>query len=190
MPVNIPAAPTGAEECVRSAIGPATTRVPRPPYLDHGDLDLDLPLPVHRLGPVAGTLTPPSARLTGWRFLLTREGRTVGAAEAAPTADGWAFSHFCEGPYIASTERTVRLAESLPETYQPRLLSVPELYMLTLWLHSDSAAEPGEGSPLPQDLLVPLTPAPPGIAAGRAVRTDVLLPLLSTRLAPPVGLAS
>ncbi|ONK15890.1 hypothetical protein [Streptomyces sp. MP131-18] len=189
MPVLNPTAPAAAERSIRTALHPATRRAPHPLYLDHGALDLALPLPVHRLSPVTGSAVPPDARLTGWRFLLTRDGRAVGAAETARTPEGWAFSHFCEGPYIASTERAVRLAESLPAPYQPRLLSVPELYMLTLWLHSDPAADPAEGSPQPQDLLIPLAPAPPGIAADRAVRTDVLLPVLSTRLAP-VGLAS
>ncbi len=54
------------------------------------------------------------------------------------TPDGWAFSHFFEGPYVASTERVLRQAESMPQPYQPRLLlGSPELYMLTLWLHGD-----------------------------------------------------
>ncbi|MGK5530548.1 hypothetical protein [Streptomyces sp. URMC 129] len=184
MPLHIPSAPAAAERSVRTALNSTTLRAPAPLQIERGDLHLVLPLPVHRLAPVTGATDSPRARLTGWRFLLARDGRPVGAAETMLTADGWAFSHFCEGPYIPSTERALHLAGSLPVAYQPRLLSVPELYMLTLWLHTDTGADPTGGSPEPQDLLMPLAPAPPGIAAERAVRTDVLLPLLAGRLAP------
>ncbi|MDT0343837.1 hypothetical protein [Streptomyces litchfieldiae] len=189
MPLHIPLAPAAAERSVRTALHSTTPVTPRPPRLGEGALQPVLPLPVHRLAPVTGPTEPPRARLTGWRFLLARDGLAVGAAETMLTADGWAFSHFCEGPFIASSERAVRLADALPGPYQPRLLSVPELYMLTLWLHSDPGADPAAGDPLPEDLLMPLAPAPPGIAADRAVTTAALLPLLTSRLAP-LGLAS
>ncbi|WP_049564546.1 hypothetical protein [Streptomyces sp. SBT349] len=189
MPLHIPTAPAAAERSIRTALNSSTVTSPHPLHLGRGSLEPVSPLPVHRLSSVSGVIDPPPARLTGWRFLLTRDGRPVGAAETMLTADGWAFSHFCEGPYIASTERALSLAESLPADHQPRLLSIPELYMLTLWLHSDPEADPETGSPLPHDLLMPLAPAPPGIAADHAVRTDALLPLLTSRLAP-VGLAS
>jgi hypothetical protein len=184
MSLRIPPAPAAAERSVRAALQPATTHSPHPLHLNRAALTPVLPLPLHRLAPVTSPDEPPRARLTGWRFLLERGGLAVGAAETVLTADGWAFSHFCEGPYISSSERAVRHAESLPTPYQPRLLSVPELYMLTLWLHADTAADPAAGSPGPRDLLVPLAPAPPGIAADRALRTDALVSLLTTRLAP------
>ena len=68
--------------------------------------------------------------------------------------------------------------------YQPRLLSVPELYMLTLWLHGDCTADGADGRPAATDLLVPLAPAPPGIAAHRPHRVAELLPVLTHRLTP------
>lgn len=189
MPLRIPSAPAMAEQSVRTALHPGSARTPRPAHLVGETPRLVLPLPLHRLAPVSSLTGPPRAGLTGWRFLLERDGLVVGAAETALTADGWEFSHFLEGPFIASTERAVRLAEALPAPYQPRLLSIPELYMLTLWLHTDLEAEPTAGDPLPDDLLVPLAPAPPGIAADRPVRTDALLPLVTSRVAP-LGLAS
>ncbi len=100
------------------------------------------------------------------------------------TPDGWAFSHFFEGPYIASTELALRQAEAAAQPHQPRLLSVPELYMLTLWLHGDPTADGASGAPLATDLLVPLAPAPPGIAAHRPYRAADLLPMLTLRTAP------
>jgi hypothetical protein len=125
----------------------------------------------------------PQARLTGWRFLLRADDRAVAAADTTWTPDGWAFSHFSEGPYLASTERALRQAEPLAGAYQPRLLSIPGLYMLTLWLHGDTA-DGDDAQPAPADVLVPLAPAPPGIAAHRPYRAADLLPVLSLRLTP------
>lgn len=106
------------------------------------------------------------------------------------TPDGWAFSHFGEGPYVSAIERALHQAESVPAAYQPRLLSVPELYMLTLWLHEDITADGAEGCPGAKDLLVPLAPAPPGIAAHRPHRVAELLSRLTLRLTPASLLSS
>ncbi|MCS0635605.1 hypothetical protein NX801_08005 [Streptomyces sp. LP05-1] len=136
--------------------------------------------------PVVTAPAAPNTRLAGWRFLIRSGDRSVAAADTVIRPDGFAFSHFFEGPYLSSTERALLQAEALPARYQPRLLSVPELYMLTLWLHGDTEADPATGSPVPADLLVPLAPAPPGIAAHRPHRVADLLPLLTLRLAPPL----
>jgi hypothetical protein len=149
----------------------------------------ELPLPVHvldRITPAGAAVT----RLVGWRFLIRCSGRSVAAAETMLTPDGWAFSRFFEGPYVAATERAVHQAESTTtQPYQARLLSVPELYMLTLWLHGDCSADGATGHPAPADLLVPLAPAPPGIAAHRPHRVADLLPVLTHRVtrAPLLG---
>jgi hypothetical protein len=134
---------------------------------------------------IAPSGAAPLTRLTGWRFLIRSGDRAVAAADTMLTPDGWAFSHFFEGPYLDSTERALRQADSMGAPFQPRLLSVPELYMLTLWLHRDPEADAAAGPPQPSDVLVPLAPAPPGIAAHRPHRVAELLPLLTLRLAPP-----
>jgi hypothetical protein len=123
-----------------------------------------------------------ATRLAGWRFLIRCGDRAVAAADTKLTPDGWAFSHFFEGPYISSTERALQQAEALQQTYQPRLLSLPGLYMLTLWLHGDCTADGAEGHPAASDLLVPLAPAPPGIAAHRPHPVAELLPVLTHRI--------
>ncbi|KEF20869.1 hypothetical protein DF18_10875 [Streptomyces rimosus] len=187
MPLHVPPAPAPALRSVLAALGsPTAVREARTPALraHPGPLTPELPLPVHVLDDVSHPAGPPRTRLTGWRFLIRDGERAVATAEAMLTADGWAFSHFCEGPYVTSTERALRQAESVPTPYQPRLLSVPELYMLTLWLHHDVGADGAEGVPAPGDVLVPLAPAPPGIAAHRPHRVADLLPRLTLRLAP------
>ncbi|MEW2140527.1 hypothetical protein AB0892_28705 [Streptomyces sp. NPDC005409] len=196
MPLHVPPAPAPALRSVLAALGsPTAVHEARTPALRaaQGPLTPELPLPVHVLdrlnvsGLAAGG-RPPRTRLTGWRFLIRSGERHVAAADTRLTPDGWVFSHFFEGPYVAATERALRQAESLPGNYQPRLLSVPELYMLTLWLHGAVGADASAGLPAGEDLLVPLAPAPPGIAAYRPHPVSELLPVLThrlTRAAPP-----
>ncbi|MER8039665.1 hypothetical protein ACWEP8_29600 [Streptomyces hydrogenans] len=186
-------APAPALRSVLAALGsPTAVREARTPALRaaSGPLCPELPLPVHVLRISEAPGHEPGTRLVGWRFLIRSGDRAVAAADTMLTPDGWSFSHFFEGPYVAATERALVQAEALPGTYQPRLLSVPELYMLTLWLHAEEdpdGTDPGAES---ADVLVPLAPAPPGIAANRPYRVADLLPVLSTRLAPPPLLGS
>ncbi|MER6016146.1 hypothetical protein [Streptomyces bluensis] len=186
MPLHVPPAPAPALRTVLTALGsPTAVREARTPSLRNaqGPVTPELPLPVH----VLDRITPEGAsatRLAGWRFLIRCGGRAVAAAETRLTPDGWAFSHFFEGPYVAATELALREAESVQQPYQARLLSVPELYMLTLWLHGDCAADGATGHPAATDVLVPLTPAPPGIAANRPYQVADLLPVLTHRVTP------
>ncbi|OIJ66960.1 hypothetical protein [Streptomyces mangrovisoli] len=186
MPLHVPPAPAAALRSVLTALGsPTAVREARTPSLRtaQGSATPELPLPVH----VLDQITPEgvsATRLAGWRFLIRCGDRAVAAAETMLTPDGWAFSHFFEGPYIASTERALRQAETVQQPYQARLLSVPGLYMLTLWLHGDVAADGAEGHPAASDLLVPLAPAPPGIAAHRPHQVAELLPVLTHRVTP------
>ncbi|MFF4548870.1 hypothetical protein ACFY1J_32305 [Streptomyces sp. NPDC001406] len=186
MPLQVPPAPAPALRSVLTALGsPTAVREARTPSLRNaqGPATPELPLPVHVLDRITSEGVS-ATRLTGWRFLIRCGDRAVAAAETRLMPDGWAFSHFFEGPYIAATEHALRQAETMQQPYQPRLLSVPGLYMLTLWLHGDCAADGAEGHPAAADLLVPLAPAPPGIAAHRPHRVAELLPVLTHRVTP------
>ncbi|GGY49555.1 hypothetical protein ACFRMO_34615 [Streptomyces anulatus] len=193
MPLHVPPAPAPALRSVLAALGsPTAVRGPRTSALRsvQGPLSPELPLPVHVLDRIAPARTAPLTRLAAWRFLIRSEGRAVAAADTVLTPDGWTFSHFFEGPYLASTELAVRQAEASATACQARLLSIPELYMLTLWLHGDTEADPAGGVLAPADVLVPLAPAPPGIAAHRPHRVADLLPVISLRVAPGPLLSS
>ncbi|MGW3497819.1 hypothetical protein [Streptomyces sp. NPDC001020] len=192
MPLHVPQAPAPTLRSVLTALGsPTAVREAPTPSLRtaQGPVTPELPLPVHVLDRITPE-GPSVTRLAGWRFLIRSGDRAVAAAETMLTPDGWAFSHFFEGPYVAATERALRQAETLQQPYQPRLLSVPELYMLTLWLHGDCAADGAAGHPVATDLLVPLAPAPPGIAAHRPHRVAELLPVLTLRITPTPLLGS
>ncbi|WNI33178.1 hypothetical protein [Streptomyces sp. ITFR-6] len=185
MPLHVPPAPAPALRSVLAALGsPTAVREARTPALRsaQGPLSPEHPLPVHVLdGSGPGGLAP-TTRLAAWRFQIRGAERAIAAADTILTPDGWTFSHFFEGPYIASTELALRQAEAVSTSYQPRLLSIPELYMLALWLHEDTEADASTGSPAPADLLVPLAPAPPGIAAHRPHQVADLLPVITTRI--------
>jgi hypothetical protein len=192
MPLHVPQAPAPALRSVLTALGsPTAVREARTPSLlrAQGPATPELPLPVHVLDGIDAAGVPVT-RLAGWRFLIRCGDRAVAAAETMLTPDGWAFSHFFEGPYIVSTERALCHAETMPQAYQPRLLSVPGLYMLTLWLHGDCTADGATGHPAATDLLIPLAPAPPGIAAHHPHRVAELLPVLTHRVTPAPLLSS
>lgn len=187
MPLHVPPAPAPALRSVLAALGsPTAVRAARTPALRsaQGPLTPELPLPLHVLDRITPSARAPRSRLAGWRFLISDADRAVAAADTVLTPDGWAFSHFFEGPYLASTQHALRQAEALPRDFEPRLLSVPELYMLTLWLRRDIGSDPADGAPDPADLLVPLAPAPPGICAHRPRRVSELLPVMALRLTP------
>jgi hypothetical protein len=191
MPLYIPPAPASALRSVLAALdSPTAVHEARTPSLcsAQGPLIPEPALPVHVLDHIMPSGGPPRTRLTGWRFLIRSGERAVAAADAKLTEDSWTFSHFFEGPYIAATENALRQAEALSTHHQPRLLSVPQLYMLTLWLHADTGADVSDAgsAPGPSDLLVPLAPAPPGIAAHRPHRVSELLPMMTLRLKPPL----
>ncbi|MGW1895689.1 hypothetical protein ACWCP6_36405 [Streptomyces sp. NPDC002004] len=186
MPLHVPPAPAPALRSVVAALAsPTAVREARTPSLRTatGPVSAELPLPVHVLDGVSPAGAP-TTHLAGWRFLIRSGDRAVAAADTMLTPDGWAFSHFFEGPYITATELALHQAENLPTPYQARLLSVPKLYMLTLWLHGDPAADAATGQPEPTDLLVPIAPAPPGIAAHRPHLVADLLPVLTLRVSP------
>ncbi|MFH9266941.1 MULTISPECIES: hypothetical protein [unclassified Streptomyces] len=193
MPLHVPPAPAPALRSVLAALGsPTAVREARTSALRsvQGPLSPEPPLPVHVLDRIAPAGTAPLTRLAAWRFLIRSEGRAVAAADTVLTPDGWTFSHFFEGPYLASTELALGQAEASATACQARLLSIPELYMLTLWLHGDTDADPAAGVLAPTDVLVPLAPAPPGIAAHRPHRVADLLPVISLRVAPGPLLSS
>lgn len=186
MPLHVPPAPAPALRSVLAALSsPTAVLGARTPALRsaEGPLIPGHPLPVHVFDPVAGGGLP-MARLIGWRFHIRVGERVAAAAETVCTPDGWTFSRFSEGPYLLSAERALRQAEMLPEAYQPHLLSVPGRYMLALWLHINVTAEAATAQPDSADLLVPLSPAPPGIAAHRLHRLADLAPILTLRPRP------
>jgi len=96
-----------------------------------------------------------AARLVGWRYILMEGRQAVAAAEVNTndTETEHAFALVQEGQGSQALEALANL-EALPQVqnsdYELRLLRIPALMTISLWLH----AEPGGA-----DILTPLPPA-------------------------------
>lgn len=139
------------------------------------DVGLAAPHDVYSLGldQLAAGASLDEARPVGRRFLVMEGERPVASAEVADPEDGSGFQAN-EGPFVAATADAIARAEEDPRLadgrYELRLLRVPALYLMALWLKD----EDGGG-----DLLIPLDPAPPPFEAGQAVPPEKLLAELS-----------
>jgi hypothetical protein len=143
-----------------------------------GDLVRTVPHPVFNLGlsDLTTAAVLEAARPTGWRYLLRQGDRVVASAETVTSRAGrQEFAQINSGPFVASTAAALETADALPQTidrsYEPRLLHVPALHSMALWLHSDRK----------DDLLIPLDPAPEGIEPNHAYPADELIGILADK---------
>lgn len=114
-----------------------------------------------------------AARPTGWRYLLL-DGETARAAVEVTVNDDGAveeFSHVDEGPFVESMVTGVMFAEEFEANrrgeYELRLLSVPSIYLIAIWLHGAD------------DWLVPLDPVPGGLDTQTAYTEEEMFSSLS-----------
>jgi hypothetical protein len=118
-----------------------------------------------------------AARPTSWRYILLEGDRVHAAAELSLDDYGGVegFSHVDAGPFVESMVAGVSFAEWVEADrggdYEMRLLSVPSLYLVALWLHGA------------HDLLVPLAPAPGGLDPKRAYTEEEMFSALGELIA-------
>jgi hypothetical protein len=127
-----------------------------------------------------------AARSTGWRYLVEVGEKVVAAAQTKTTkGGGHAFANLNEGPFVGGTLRALTAVDRLDDTAaggdgepEVRLLQVPALYFVGLWLH-------GAGG----DTIVPVAPAPFGLEAERAYPAEEVLARLGEEAAriPEMG---
>jgi hypothetical protein len=182
MPIRLLDPPESALEAVRSALDRRlerkdfTTPTLRAARAD--ELYLAAPHPVHALGlrALAEGQGLEAAELTGWRYLVQRRERTIASAElhgADPGTPEARALELNEGPFVRATETAIDDLAERPElaeaTYELRLLRIPAVYVIALWLR----AADGDG-----DLLVPIGETPPEVEAGRLYRPEELFSAL------------
>ncbi|SRR5438445_656150 len=114
------------------------------------------------------------AQPVGWRYLLEVEQEVVASAETRSLEDGrHSFSLVNDGPFVRGTVEALALAESVADkeegAVELRLLHVPALYLMSVWLRP-SGAEEAEGG-----RFIPIAPAPSGIEAGRVYESAEFL---------------
>ncbi|MFI6324107.1 hypothetical protein ACIBG8_41735 [Nonomuraea sp. NPDC050556] len=162
MPLHTPAPPSGIPETVReklrSLAGQSRFTTPSLSLAQEGDLDVSTPHQVFTIGldDIESGAGLDAARPVGWRYLITGGGEVIASAETAEGPDGTPEpAQFTEGRFVAATATAVRSARALPQlekaNFELRLLRIPALYLMALWLHSPAT-----------DLLVPLAPSPIG----------------------------
>jgi hypothetical protein len=98
-----------------------------------------------------------AAEVTGWRYIIVRGDDPMAAAELGIDQLGGSleFSQLNQGPFVSSTIEGVSIAADLDtvrnNNYELRLLKIPSLYIIALWLHSQGA----------QDIIIPIPPTRP-----------------------------
>ncbi|GAB3085348.1 hypothetical protein [Micromonospora schwarzwaldensis] len=162
MPLHVPEPPHGQADQVKSKLhrfadeGRFTGKALRGARKEQ--LDVSTPHQVFTMGlddVLAGggvDRTQPA----GWRYLIEDSGQPIASAETSAGPEGTQeVSKFTEGPFVAATDKAMKIVRRLPKLaaagFELRLLRIPAVYQMALWLHS---AE--------EDLLVPLEPSPIG----------------------------
>jgi hypothetical protein len=187
MPLRVPAPPTEAADAVHSTFQAfADSGTFRLPALRNatGPLQLTKPHQVFTLGlaDLAAGRGLEAANPTGWRYLVQEGDNVLAAADTVATGSGndYIFSAFNEGRFVTSTAEAIQAAQAIPEVSQGdfefRLLDVPGLHVMALWLHDLKESA--------NDLLVPLEPSPVDTPTGQPVPAAVLLRELASKSSP------
>lgn len=162
MPLHLPNPPSDVPDKVKGKLqafadeAKFSTKALRGARKDQ--LDLSTPHQIFTMGldDIAAGAGLDAAQPVGWRYLVVEGTQTIASAETTLAPDGTQeMSQFTEGPFVLSTDKTVKAVRKLPQLeaagFELRLLRIPALYVMALWLHSPAA-----------DLLVPLEPSPIG----------------------------
>ena len=115
-----------------------------------------------------------SAQEMAWREVAGGEAR-----EVAPRDTGYVQTSVNEGPFVAATAEALEIAEQLDGDYELRVLNIPSVYVVALWLYADSGS-----------ILIPMSPAPSGLTANQPYDepsfTEALRPLAEKRSTTPM----
>ncbi|MFI9596417.1 hypothetical protein [Nonomuraea sp. NPDC052265] len=162
MPLHMPAPPSDVPETVQTKLRTLaddsrfSTKALR--LAERDQIGISIPHQVFTLGldEIESGAGLAAARPVGWRYLVTANGNVIASAEITQGPDGTPQpAHFTEGVFVGATATAVQAARALPQlqtaAFELRLLRIPALYLMALWLHSPAA-----------DLLVPLAPSPVG----------------------------
>jgi len=191
MTIRLPAAPDNASQVARSQLSTILS-APQPEgqgplralsvAATAGSLTLSQPHRVYTATAadvVAGSILS-SAKEDSWRYLVINNSDEAVAAVEVISRDGgpMELTHINEGPFVVGTVDAIAIAEEQvgdgPRDFELRLLRIPSLYLIALWLHADDT-----------DGLIPIAPAPAGLRAGATITeaelTATLRPLAEQR---------
>lgn len=154
----------------------------RPSYLspivsDFSSLQVSQPHLVYdlRAEAIAGGGGLETATLSGLRYLVEDGSTPVAAAEVSMdgTGSATALANLNYGPYVQATAEALTEVATLTAVaaglYEVRLLRFAAIYLMALWLRSDSGGA---------DIIYPLAPAPTGLNAGQAYSPEDLVQIV------------
>lgn len=135
------------------------------------ELSLAAPHSVYTLGSqdLAAHRGLDAALFAGWRYLVQQDAGAVAAVEIPTETNGniEQTMQLNEGQFVGATFEAVAAIEQSEEVrgsdYELRLLRIPALYTVALWLHS------GTGD---RDLLMPIGQCHPALDTGRLYHPD------------------
>jgi hypothetical protein len=105
-----------------------------------------------------------AAKQTSWRYLLVQDNEPIAEAELTagrrgakgPASRALEFVSLTHGPFAPGTVEALGAAERLPQVasadYELRVLRIPAVYFVALWLHGAN-----------DDILIPMGDAPAGL---------------------------
>jgi hypothetical protein len=188
MPLRFVAGPENGTQLVQAGLNRLAARRSNLSSVvrDFSSLEVSRPHAVYdlRADAIASGGGLETAILSGVRYLVDDGNTTVAAAEVSLDDNGLAtvLANINSGPYVEATARTLtRVAGQnavASEPYEVRLLRFAAIYLMALWLKSDS----GDA-----DIIYPLSPAPPGLSPADAYSPqsliEIIRPLAEERMA-------
>lgn len=182
MPIHLPNAPSQTTGALRGALA---SLIARPADGDHiralsaaAPVGLSDPHPVYAASAqdILDGRVLAAAQLIGWRSIVSKDGEPLAAAEVD---NANALSNVNQGPFVTGTADAVieaeqRFAEDAHD-YELRLLRIPAVYAIAIWLHAEDS-----------DVLIPVAPAPASLRAHEAMEeaafTEALRPAAEATL--------
>ncbi len=119
-----------------------------------------------------------SAQDVGWRYFVTSDSAVVATAETTSNegSDDHQFASLSRDPSGPRSAEIISTIEDRPiggsNEFELRLLRIPAVYSINLWLHGDAT-----------DYLVPVDPTPPSLHAGEIYQPDDVLGVLRDQAA-------
>ncbi|MEB0048688.1 MULTISPECIES: hypothetical protein [unclassified Pseudomonas] len=112
------------------------------------------------------------AALGDWHYLVFADGVTIAEAQLAEKQGHVEFSSLNHGAMASATVSALELAENAAQlqgkTVELRVLFISALHVVAIWLHADG-----------DDVLIPIAPTPPELAATQLYSEVSLMALLT-----------
>ena len=165
MPIRFPEPPALSTSTLESAIASRETSSEHLAFLKTARPAWTMPHEVYHLGlnAVETDRGVDAAEPVAWRYVSSEAGKPGStAADVQHGAGGATFAGLTQAPFVRAFAEAVQRSAADPTLgvgdFEPRLLQIPALYIVALWLK--------DGDPS-RDVFIPLPPANSAVEPGR-----------------------